>query len=313
MARKRLTGEKVSWLHDIRRNPWSYLLVLPGLIYTLIFGYLTLPYIVIAFQRYNFSAGIFGSKFVGFENFKYFFASNRAWEITWNTIYLNILSITTGTIGAVLVALMLNEIRSKKFLKVSQSLLILPNFLSWIIVAYIFYALFNSSNGWINMIREMMGMRPISMYNSADQWPAVITIIRLWKGIGINSVIYTAAITGIDEGLYEAAKIDGANKRQQIIHITLPLLMPTVCIMTLLAVGKIFYGDFQMTYALVGDNGIVLRKTDVIDTYVYRALRQTGDMSMSMAVSLYQALVGFVMVYGGNWLVRRYFPDGALF
>jgi putative aldouronate transport system permease protein len=151
------------------------------------------------------------------------------------------------------------------------------------------------------------------MYSSASYWPTILVVIRLWKRVGINSVIYISAIAGIDEGLYESARIDGASKFQEISYITLPLLIPIVCILTLLDIGKIFYGDFQMIYSLVGDNGILMSTTDVIDTFVFRALRQTGDPAGAMAVGVYQAFVGFILVFGSNRLVKRYFPDGAIF
>ena len=310
-ARPRL--KKDGWIKDIINNPFSYLLLLPAAAYTLIFGYLTLPYIIMAFEKYNFQKGIWGSEFVGLKNFKFFFNSNSAWLVTFNTLYLNILFILTGTVAAVGLALMLNELRHKTYLKVSQSLLIFPNFISWIIVQYIVYAFLGTSYGWINRIMVQLGLPKINFYASARPWPFILVLIRLWKNTGMSSVIYSAAITGMDEGLFEAARIDGANKGQQIIHITIPLLMPTIVVLTLMSIGKIFYGDFGMIYALVGDNGILLQRTDVIDTYVFRALRNTGDPSAAMAVGLYQAVVGFIMVFGSNMLTRRYFPDGALF
>ena len=266
-----------------------------------------------AFQNYDFRTCLLHSEFVGFKNFEFFFRSNRASLVTYNTVYLNLLFIITGTLAAVLLALMLNEIRKKYFLKVTQSMLLFPNFLSWVIVSYVVYALLSSEYGWINSIIKYFGKDPMYMYSKADYWPSILTMVRLWKGMGINSVIYMATMTGIDEGLYEAAGIDGANKFQQIIRITVPMIIPTVCILTLLSIGKIFYGDFQMIYALVGDNGVLMTKTDVIDTFVFRALRQTGDPSGAMAVGLYQALVGFVLVFGSNKLVKRFFPDGAIF
>lgn len=301
------------WISDVLSNPFSYLLLLPAAAYTLVFGYLTLPYILMAFENYNFQLGIWRSPFVGLKNFEFFFRSNSAWQVTFNTLYLNVLFIATGTVASIGLALMLNEISHKAYLKVSQSLLIFPNFISWIIVQYIVYAFLGTSYGWVNALRTGMGLEKVNIYSSADGWPALLVLIRIWKGAGMSSVIYTAAITGMDEGLFEAARIDGANKAQQIVHITLPLLMPTVMILTLMSIGKIFYGDFQMMYTIVGDNGLLMPVTDVIDTYVYRALRTTGDPASSMAVGLYQALVGFIMVFGSNLLVKRMFPEGALF
>jgi putative aldouronate transport system permease protein len=298
---------------DIKKNLFSYLLVLPAMVYSFIFGYLTLPYMAMAFQNYHYLTGLINSPFTGLKNFEFFFRSNRVWLVTFNTIYLNILFIFSGTIVSVLLALMLNEIKQKKFLKVAQSMLLFPNFLSWIIVSYIVFAFLSSDYGWLYSIVRSLGGEPVSMYSNASYWPIILVLIRIWKHAGINSVIYMAAMAGIDEGLYESARIDGASKLQEIRHITIPLIFPTVCILTLLAVGRIFYGDFQMLYSLVGDNGILMATTDVIDTFVFRALRQTGDPAGAMAVGVYQAFVGFVLVYGSNLLVKKFFPEGAIF
>lgn len=306
-------AKKKNFIKDVRINFFSYILILPAGLYVLAFGYLTLPYIIIAFEKYNYKTGILKSEFVGLKNFLFFFQSGRVQTVTFNTIYLNIIFIITGTIAAVVLALMLNEIRHRLYLKTLQSIVLFPNFLSWIIVQYVVFAFLSTQYGWLNVICDALGWQRVSMYSNSNIWPFLLALIRIWKGAGISSVIYTAAIAGMDEGLFEASRIDGANKFQQIIHITLPLLAPTICILTLLAVGKIFYGDFQMIYALVGDNGLLLEHTDVIDTYVYRALRQTGDPSAAMAVGLYQAVVGFIMVYSSNRLVRRFFPEGAIF
>jgi len=306
-------AKKYTIFTDIRRNPFSYLLALPAMVYVFIFGYMTLPYILMAFQKYNFRQGLFGSEFVGFRNFEFFFRSNRIGMVTYNTVFLNTLFIVSGTLMAVLLALMLNEIRMKYFLKVTQAMLLFPNFLSWVIVSYVVFAFLSSEYGWLNSIIKSFGGNPVYMYSNASYWPPILVLVRLWKGMGISSVIYMATITGIDEGLYEAARIDGANRLRQIRHITLPLLMPTVYILTLLNIGRIFYGDFQMIYTLVGDNGVLMSTTDVIDTFVFRALRQSGQPSNAMAVGLYQALVGFIMVFGSNTLVKKFFPEGALF
>lgn len=298
---------------DVLRNPFSYLLALPAMVYVLIFGYLILPYMIMAFQNYHYTTGLFRSSFIGLKNFEFFFRSNRVSLVTFNTIYLNFLFIVTGTVSAVVLALMLNEIRLKRFLKVTQSMMLFPNFLSWIIVSYVVFAFLSTEYGWLYSIVRTLGGKPVSMYSSASFWPWILVVIRLWKNVGINSVIYMATIVGIDEGLYEAARIDGAGKIQEIRYITIPLLVPTMCILTLLAIGKIFYGDFQMIYSLVGDNGILMATTDVIDTFVFRALRQTGDPAGAMAVGIYQALVGFILVYGSNRLVKKFFPGGAIF
>ena len=309
----RLTKKRKTFFHDIAKNPFSYLLLLPAFAYVFIFSYMTLPYIILAFQKYNYRTGLFRSEFVGLKNFEFFFVSARAGLVTFNTIFLNLLFLTTGTFMSVLLALLLNELKNRPFLRVTQASLLFPNFISWVIISYIVYAFFSTQYGWLNTFLKAIGAEPVSMYTNAGNWPLVLVIIRLWKGMGINSVIYLASITGFDEELYDAAKTDGASRFKQTIYITLPLLIPTICILTLLAIGRIFYGDFQMIYTLVGDNGVLLPTTDVIDTYVFRALRQTGDPSNAMAVGLYQAMVGFVMVFFSNSLVKKLFPDGAIF
>lgn len=289
-----------------------YVLLLPAVAYTLIFGYFTIPYMIIAFQRYNFRTGI-RSPWIGLENFEFFFRSTRAWQVTWNTLSLNIMYLVVDTTAALLVALILNECVFKKYAKRMQAVMLFPHFLSWVIVSYILYALLSSEYGLINKVMIMFGGRAVNWYNKAAYWPAILVIMHALKTVGYNSVIYLAAITGIDEGIYEAATIDGASTLQRIWYVTLPLLMPTVCVLSLLALGKVFTGDFTMYYSIIKDNGILLSTTDVIDTYVFRMLRSTGNPSMSMAIGVYQSVVGFLMVYSTNYLVRKFFPEGALF
>ncbi len=298
---------------DISRNPVSYLMGLPVLLYTLIFGYFTYPYIIMAFQKFNYTTGLLNSPFVGFLNFEFFFKSNQIFKVTMTTIKLNLLFIGFGTICAVALALMLNELKNKLFIRVTQSLMLFPNYLSWVVVSYMIYSLFATDYGLLNGIFKALGMEKIRWYNDAQYWPTILTVMNVWKGAGMSAVIYIATITGIDETYYEAANLDGANRWQMCWSITVPLMLPTVGILTLLAIGRIMYGDFGMMYAIIGDNGILLSTTDVIDTYVYRALRKIGDPSNAMAVSLFQSLVGFMMVYGSNALVRRYDKSAALF
>ncbi len=307
------TLDKKSFLYDIIKNPFSYLLLLPAALYTFVFGYVTMPYIVIAFQRFNYRTGIFGSEWVGLKNFEFFFVSTRALMVTWNTLRLNFLFIVCTTTAAVIFSLLLNEVRHKKYLKVTQSSFLFPNFLSWIIVSYMVYGFFSTEYGLMNNILKAWGRDPVNWYTQPKYWTWILVVIRIWKDTGITSVIYLAAITAIDSELYEAATIDGASRWQQTKGITLPLLMPTVAILTLLAVGRIFYGDFGMIYALIGDNGLLYPTTDVIDTYVFRALRVTGDPAGAMAVGLYQSFIGFLLVFGANWLTRKLFPEGAIF
>jgi putative aldouronate transport system permease protein len=281
-----------------------------------LFGYLTLPYILIAFQKFNYQTtlfSIFQSKWTGLDNFKFFFTTSNAWIVTRNTLGLNLLFLFFTTISALVISILLNELRSRIFVKISQSVMLLPHFLSWMVVSYILYALLAADLGLVNRILAFFGVPQTYWYSEAKYWPAILTIMRIWKGAGMSSVIYLAAITGIDGELYEAAMIDGAGRIQMMLRITLPLLMPMICIMTIMSLGGIFRGDFGMLYAIIRDNGLLYSTTDVIDTYVYRALRQTGDPTMTMAIGLYQAVFGFLFVFGANFTVKKVFNEGALF
>ena len=300
-------------LKDILKNPLSYILVLPAMTYSFIFGYMTLPYIVIAFQKFNYKLGILGSPWVGLKNLEFFFKSPRFPMVTFNTLKLNFLFIIAGMVFSVTFAILLNEIRLKWFMKISQSTFLFPHFLSWVVISYIIYALFSTDYGVVNQILSAFGLTPVSWYSRPEPWTWILVMLRIWKETGMQVVIYLAVITGIDSGMYEAATIDGANRWQQTRSITIPMMMTTVCILTLLSFGKIFYGDFGMIYSIIRDNGVLYPTTDVIDTYVFRALRKTGDPSQAMAVGLYQAFMGFVLVFGSNWLAKKYFKEGALF
>jgi len=305
--------KKKGWLYELSRNRFSYLLILPAMTYVFFFSYATYPYLLIAFQRFQYSGGLLGSEWIGLKNFEFFFRSSDAARILWNTVYLNLLFIGFGTVAAVALAVLFNEVRGRLFRKLAQTTMIFPHFLSWIIVSYMMYGLFSTDFGVINRMLAQMGLDPVNWYSKTEAWPWILVGMKVWKEAGMNSIIYLAAITGIDHSLYESAAIDGANRWRKIRHITLPLLAPTIAILTLLNLGKIFYGDFGMIYAIIGDNGVLYPTTDVIDTYVFRALRQIGDPSNAAAVGLFQSVVGFVLVFAANWVTRRYFREGALY
>ena len=282
VSKKRVNPFKELWT-----NKFLYLLALPAVVYTFIFSYLTLPYIVIAFEKFNYKTGVF-SPFVGLKNFEYFFKSSWAWTVTRNTLVINILFLIVGTVCSVVLAIVLNEVKAKKFLKVSQSMMLFPYFISWVIVSYMLQGILGTETGLLN---NLMGTR-INYYSTPGYWYPILLILNIWKNTGYNTIVYLAAITGIDEGLYEAAYI---------------------VVLTLLSVGRIFYGDFGMLYAIIRDNSSLMPIAEVIDTYVYRTFKNTGDPSLSMAIGLYQSIVGFILVFTANWIVRRKFPDGALF
>ena len=302
-------------LKDIRNNKASYLLALPALVYVFIFQYMTYPYIAIAFQKFSYRTGLsfWNNQWIGLKNFEFFFKSIYFSRVTWNTVKFSFLFIIFGTLVALICSLLLNEVRQRWFAKTAQSIYLFPHFLSWVVVSYIVFSLFATEFGLVNTTLLALGMEPVSWYSLADAWTWIIVAMRVWKSTGIITIIFLAAITGIDEQLYEAATVDGATRWQKIKSITIPLLMPTVAILTLLEIGKMMYGDFAMMYAIIGDNGLLYPTADIIDTYVFRALRKIGDPSHAMAVGLYQSLVGFVLVLVTNLAVRRYFREGALF
>jgi putative aldouronate transport system permease protein len=298
---------------ELLKNRYSYLLVVPAVLYVFIFSYATYPYLLIAFQHFDYQKGILHSEWIGFENFAFFFKSSDALLVTMNTLKLNFMFLIFGTIFAVTIAILFNEIRQKLFIKMSQSMMIFPSFISWIIVSYLMYALLATNYGIINQMIKFFGGEGINWYSKPEVWPWILVLMKIWKEAGFGSIIYLATITGIDQSLYESADIDGATRWQKIRSITLPLITPTIMILTLLNLGKIFYSDFGMLYAIIGDNGVLYPTTDVIDTYVFRALRQVGDPSNAAAIGLFQSVVGFTLVFLVNWITRKFYKDGALY
>ncbi|WP_246016556.1 MULTISPECIES: sugar ABC transporter permease [Cohnella] len=299
---------------DLVKNRFLYVLALPGLVYFLLFCYWPMAGVVVAFKEYRMDLGIFGSPFNGLDNFRFLTVDTASvLKAIFNTLFLNALFIGIGTFLAVLTALLVNEIRFALFKKISQSLIILPNFISWIIVAVFAYNFLNTDYGILNGWLKGLGIDPVGWYNRAELWPGILVVLYSWKTVGFNSIIYLAAIAGIDQEQYESAALDGASKLRQMWHITVPGISKTIIILLLLAVGRIFYGDFGMIYGLVGDNSLLFSTTDVIDTYVYRALRTLNDVGMSSATGLLQSVVGFVLVFAVNAAVRRRDKDSALF
>ena len=307
--------KKNSFFKEIRKNKWLYVLLLPGLIYFIVFCYMPMIGLYIAFVDYNPLAGLYGmaSKFVGFSNFSFFFTSNDWIKVTWNTFYLNALFIITGLFTQILLAIGLNELGNKTFKKLTQTFMFLPNFLSWTVVSVFSIALFSTDAGVINHILNAVGLNSINFYQNASVWPVLLVFLRIWKGAGFGTVIYLASITSIDQEIYEAAKIDGSTRLQSILYITLPMLKTTTVMLLILSIGGIFNGDFGMIFALIGDNPLLRSTTDVIDTFVYRALRINNDVGMSSAVGLFQSVVGFIMVITANKIARKMSDDSSLF
>ncbi|NCB36245.1 MAG: sugar ABC transporter permease [Clostridia bacterium] len=286
----------------------------PGIAYLLINSYLPMFGVFLAFKDFNYFKGIFGSDWNGFDNFTFLFKTRDALIMTRNTIAYNAVFIVLGTAMAVFAAILMSELGKRSRVKYFQSALLLPNLLSWVVIGYIGYAFLNADTGFINnTLYKSMGLQTISWYSTPGPWPFILTLVYLWKSLGISSVIYMASISGIDPGIFEAAQLDGASKLQQITRITLPMLKPTVIIMTLMAIGRIFYSDFGLFYQVPQNSGRLFEVTQTIDTYVYRGLMERNDVGMSAAAALYQSAVGFILVLGANGLVRAYNPENALF
>lgn len=293
-------------------------MVLPGTIWFLLFSYLPMFGTVIAFKdfrisRDGFFASVLNSEWVGFDNFKYLFSTDSAYVITRNTILYNLVFIILGLVLAVAVAIILNELANKKLAKIYQTGMLFPHFLSWVIVSYFVFTFLSADRGLLNNILGSFGIDAISWYNEPKYWPFIIIFMSMWKGIGYGSIVYLAAIVGIDRTYYEAAMIDGATKWQQIRHVTIPMITPLIVILTILNVGKIFNSDFGLFYQLPRDSGALYSVTNTIDTFVYRGLMSLGDIGMSTAAGLYQSFVGLCLVLLTNYIVSKIDDENALF
>ena len=302
-----------SFLLTLKKNRILLLMLLPAILYFFIFNYIPMGGTILAFKNYNFRDEILGSPWVGFDNFKYFFISGQAWIVTRNTILYNLGFITVNTILQMGLAILIAEIGGKYFKKLTQTAMFLPYFISWVVVGIIAYNMLNLENGTINSLIVKLGGEKFNFYTSTAVWPFILIFVSAWKNVGYGTVLYLAAIMGIDTETYEAAKIDGANIFQRIFKVTIPSLVPTMIILTLLAIGNIFRGDFQMFYQIIGNNGPLFNATDVIDTFTFRSLIQSGEVGMSAASCLYQSVFCFVTIMITNYLVKRYDNDYSLF
>jgi len=306
------------FMKELYKNRVWLLMVLPGTIWFLLFSYLPMFGTVIAFKNFRydpngFFSSIFNSEWVGFDNFKFLFSTNDAFVITRNTVLYNAIFIILGLILGVGIAIVLSELANKKLSKVYQTGMLFPHFLSWVVVSYFVYTFLSADRGLINNLLEWFGGHPISWYNQSKYWPFILVIVNMWKGVGYGSIVYLAAIVGIDRTYYEAAMIDGATKWKQIRHVTIPMITPLIVILTILNVGKIFNSDFGLFYQVPRDSGPLFSTTNVIDTFVYRGLTTMGDIGMSTAAGLYQSAVGFILVLLTNYIVKKIDKEYALF
>jgi putative aldouronate transport system permease protein len=290
------------------------IMCVPTILYFLIFAYLPMPGIYVAFTNFNYARGIFGSPFVGLDNLKFITMSGKLGLLIRNTVVYNLAFLVTSHVLQITIAILLNEIRNKKFRKLSQSFLILPNFISYVLVGLFSFALFNSTNGILGDILEGFGKTDVSVYNMPSAWPAILVLVNLWKGAGYGSIVYFAALTGMDHEILEAAQVDGASTLQRIRYITLPSLKPTVIILVLLSIGGILRGNFDLFYNMVGSSNVLLHgSTDVLETYVFRAMTNNFQFSTAAAVSFVQSVFGFILVLITNAIVKKIEPDYALF
>ncbi|WP_312370181.1 ABC transporter permease [Lachnoclostridium sp.] len=308
-SQKRHTRTK-GYLKD---NVQLLTLALPTVILLSIFAYWPMFGIVLAFKDYKVPKGIWGSPWVGFKNFEFFLKSQDAWRVTRNTIVLNLLFIVVGIVCGVIFALIMFEVKKARHVKIYQTVSIIPSFISWVAVGYIVYAMLDPTKGMVNQLLALFGKEGISWYSEPQYWPFILVITKTWQGVGLGSIIYYAALMGVDNELYEAADIDGAGKLQKTWFVSIPQIVPIIIIMGILDIGKIFRADFGLFYNVTRDVGALYPKTDVIDTYVFRALMQQGNLGMSAAVGLFQSVICFVTLMLTNAIIKKKSPENALF
>lgn len=298
-------------LNELKKNRQLYFMCIPGLLILLLFAYIPMVGIWMAFTNYNVRDGIFGSEFVGLQHIIQFFTTSTGMgmKVLKNTLVINFWGIILGTIVPIMIAICFNEIRGKIYKKFTQSVIFFPYFLSWVVVGAIIYAFFATSNGAINGMLESLGLETVRWYAEPKYWKPIIIFANVWKWCGYNSIIYMAAMASFDKSLFEAAAVDGASRFAQIRYITVPLLIPTVVILTLMSIGRIFFGDFGMIYGIVGNNALLYEEVAVIDTYVYSAMKSLG-FSYTTAIGLFQSIMGLIMVSGSNKLAKKYTGEG---
>lgn len=291
-----------------------YLMLLPGMVYLIINNYIPMTGIVVAFKQYNIRDGLYRSPNIGLKNFEFLFKTNDAWIMIRNTLFYNLAFIVIGTVLAIAVAIVLNEIKNKVTKQAYQTVILIPFLISMVVVSHLAFAFLSDGNGFLNnTLLPALGKESISWYNRPEYWPFILILINIWKGLGYNCILYYATICGIDYSLYEAAIVDGANRWQRILHITLPCLKSTIIILTLMSLGNIFRSDFGLFYQVPMNSGTLIEVTQTIDTYVYRGLTQTNNIGMSSAAGLYQSVVGFILVLSANLIVRKIDNESALF
>ena len=296
------------------RASWELLLLcLPALIAYILFQYVPMAAaITIPFKNYKFSQGILGSDWAGLSNFKWIVSSTSMGRVLRNTVAYGAWFMIIGPVTNVIIALLLFEIRSRKALKAYQTIITFPNFMSMVIVGYVAYAVLSPKSGLMNQVLRALGKDPVDVYMNAGYWPLILTIVNIWKGIGMGSMMYFASLMGVDTSLYEAAEIDGANRFQRMRYISIPHLVPLVCIFTILGAGSLINGNFDLFYIIPRNSTILYETTDILNTYVYRALKN-GTYAMGASVGLVQSVVGMILVITTNLIVSKISPDNSVF
>lgn len=299
---------------DFGRGIWKYralyLMMLPGTIYLIINNYMPIGGLMLAFKKFDYTRGVYGSPWNGLSNFKYLFSTNDAYVMIRNTLGYNFLFIALGTVFAIMVAIILNEIKAKQSKKLYQTFILIPYLISMVVVSYIVFAFLSMDNGFIN---NFLLNKKINWYMSPKYWPYILVIVNLWKSFGYGSIIYYATVIGIDSSLYEAAVVDGASKWQRIWNVTLPGLRSTIITLTLLNIGRVFYSDFGLFYQVPMNTGILYNVTTTIDVYVYRGLLMLNDIGRSAAAGFFQSICGFILVLTANFVVTKVNKENALF
>lgn len=301
------------FLHNTWKHRAHFIMCIPVIVVLFLFSYVPMAGLVMAFKKFDFSKGIWGSPWVGLDNFEFLLASGKTFtRMTANTLKFYVIFTVLGTILNIAIAIGIDQLVFKRIGKFFQSIMIIPIFISYAAVQFIVYA-FLSNSGMVNNILQLLGGNPIRWYTSAKYWPFILTVVKMWNSVGYGSVLYMSVLAGIDQEMYEAARIDGANKRKQIIHITLPCLVPMITIMLLLSVGGIMRSDTGLFYQVTRNSGILYSTTQVIDSYVLNAILTTSSYGFTAAATLYQSVVGLVLILIANGIVRKVAPDNSLF
>lgn len=308
-----LKNNLITFKRELVRKRILFLMILPTIVFFIIFSYIPMPGAYVAFVDYKMRKGIFGSQFVGLKNFEFLMKTGDLCRITKNTLLYNLAFLFIGHFTQVTLAIMISELKCKWFKKLSQSVILLPYFISMVIVGFFAYNLFNYNYGFINGVITSLGFERHDFYSDQSIWKYIIVAFNIWSGTGYGMIVYLASITGIDSEIYEAASIDGATLMQRILYITLPLLKPTVILLVLFGLGGILKGSFDLFYNLIGTNSVLYPQTDIIDTFVFRSLAGQFNFSQGAAVGFYQSVFGLILVLTVNAIVKKVDPESALF